>query len=188
MNTSDLVLSNEATRVTLLERSRSRGFWAIVALQAVFLLAWAGYHEQVRGHAPVVLLRAQPVDPQDLLRGDYMILRYDLSSPAGLDLGKYKAGESVWVRLARKETYYEAVAVDTERMAAGPEQYVVRGEIARLWRDGSGQPTIRYGIEEYFVPEGKGTPRFKTMEVEAAVSPVNRLYIRQLFLDGKAYP
>ncbi len=165
-----------------------RIFWTVVALQAVFLLAWAGYHEQVRGHAPVVLLRAHPVDPQDLLRGDYMILRYDLSTPAGMDLSKYKAGQSVWVRLARNGKYYEAVAVQTERPVAGPDEFLVRGEVARWWRDGSGQPTIRYGIEEYFVPEGKGTPRFSTMEVEASVSPVNRLYIRQLLLDGKAYP
>ena len=60
--------------------SRStRLFWSVVGLQAVFLLVWAGWHEHVRSAAPVVRLKTVPVDPQDLLRGDYMILRYGSS-------------------------------------------------------------------------------------------------------------
>ncbi len=38
------------------------------------------------------------------------------------------------------------------------------------------------------MPEGKGTPRFKLMEVEVSVSPAHRLYIKRVLLDGKAFP
>ena len=60
----------------------AKGFWLLVLAQAGFLLAWAGYHEWVRQNAPVILLKCRPVDPQDLLRGDYMTLDYDISHPA----------------------------------------------------------------------------------------------------------
>jgi uncharacterized membrane-anchored protein len=52
----------------------------------------------------------------------------------------------------------------------------------------SGPNRITYGIERYFVPEGRGTPRFQLMEVEAAVSPAHRLYIKRVLLDGRPYP
>ena len=49
-------------------------------------------------------------------------------------------------------------------------------------------PTPRLEIESFFVPEGKGTPKYKTREVEVSVSPGHRLQIRRMVVDGKAYP
>jgi len=43
-------------------------------------------------------------------------------------------------------------------------------------------------FEETLAPEGKGSPRFKRMEIEMSVSPDNRLYIKRVLLDGKPYP
>ena len=68
--------------------ARWKGFVALVAAQAIFLVAWAGYHEIVRGQVPAILLKGRPVDPRDLLRGDYMILSYDISDvPLGGAVG-----------------------------------------------------------------------------------------------------
>jgi len=53
---------------------------------------------------------------------------------------------------------------------------------------GASATDVAYGIEKYFVPEGKGSPRFKAMEVEVSVSPAHRLYIKRVLLDGKAFP
>ena len=160
--------------------------WIIVAAQAVFLLGWAGYHEYVRQHASVILLKGRPVDPQDLLRGDYMILRYDIST-APLPPGT-AAGSPVWVLLEQKGAYHEVVRAATEPLAAGPGQVLVRGDLGYTWNDGAPGSDIRYGIEKYFVPEGKGTPRFQLMEVEVSVSPAHRLYLKRVLLDGKAFP
>ena len=173
----------------------TKWFWAVVLAQAVFLLAWAGYHEFVRQHAPVILLKGRPVDPQDLLRGDYMTIGYDINS-ARVEKFTTQAGDGsgsgadVWVLLAPREGYHVVMRASRDRLEPGLGQVIVRGTLGDSWRPdpGSGTSRINYGIERYFVPEGKGSPRFKLMEVEVSVSPAHRLYIKRVLLDGKAYP
>ncbi|HWL17786.1 MAG TPA: GDYXXLXY domain-containing protein [Opitutus sp.] len=153
-------------------------FWSLVALQVVFLLGWAGYHETVRRSAPTVLLKTKPVDPRDLLRGDYILLGYeiaDVALPAETAIGA-----DVWVLLEPHGRYYEAVSASRERPALQDRQIAVRAQ-----KGGRG---VNFGIEHFYVPEGKGTPAFTTLEVEASVSPTQQLYIKHLLLDGKPYP
>lgn len=161
----------------------ARWVWLLVALQAVFLLAWAAYHENIRQTAPTVKLRTVPVDPRDVIRGDYMVLNYEIGRTHSPEPGIGDGGE-VYVVLRREGAYH---AIDTVLAAEPPEAD------SRLWvraqAYGAGDSlNLRYGIEEYFVPEGRGTPRFKTMDVEASVSADHRLYIRRVFLDGQRFP
>jgi uncharacterized membrane-anchored protein len=51
-----------------------------------------------------------------------------------------------------------------------------------------GYAALRFGIERYYVPEGRGTPKFKTIQVEAALSPAHWLYVKRVLLDGAPYP
>lgn len=171
--------------------SRSgKWFWALVAAQALFLVGWAGYHEVVRQHAPVLRLKAYPADPRDVLRGDYMVLRYDIStvpSETGTATA-LKSGETVWVTLAPSGPYYRVTQVSRDKSTPKPGELLVTGRIGYDRRGAVGH-TVEYGIEHYFVPEGRGSPsRAAQMEVEASVSSAHRLYLRQLFLDGKPYP
>lgn len=167
---------------------RALVFWSLVAAQAVFLLGWAGYHERVRQTAPTILLKVVPVDPRDLVRGDYMILAYDITTapaPTGTEGDTY--GGDVFVVLEKRGPFHAVVKTSfIEPTSVKPGQIWVRGTVRAF------QPKERllvdYGIERYFVPEGKGTPVFKQLAVRASVAPDHRLYIRQLLLDGKAYP
>jgi uncharacterized membrane-anchored protein len=158
-----------------------RWFWCLVVAQAAFLLTWSGWHEYLRSHAPVVRLKTLPVDPQDLLRGDYMVLRYEISHPKVGSAPSSTRGRDCWVVLESREGYHTVVAMSGEKPPLKPGQIAVLGQAG--WNS-----NISYGIETYYVPEGKGTPRFKTIEVEAAVSPTHRLYIKRLLLDGRPYP
>lgn len=174
--------------------SRATKWFLTVALtQVVFLLGWAGYHEFVRQHAPVILLKGRPVDPQDLLRGDYMTMSYDINF-ATVAGGAAKSGlvdatgNDAWVLLEPRGAYHEVVKASHERLESGPGQVLVRGQFGYNSRGGNATSRIDYGIERYFVPEGKGSPRFKLTEVEVSVSPAHRLYIKRVLLDGKAYP
>ena len=82
------------------------------ALQIGFL-GWmiAGRTAILRG-GHEVLLKVQPVDPRDLLRGDYVWLGYDISTiPASLianrDAAASQAGErTIFVRLGRDADGY----------------------------------------------------------------------------------
>lgn len=161
-----------------MSRNAARWFWGVVALQVAFLVAWAGYHESVRQNAPVVLLKTRPVDPRDLLRGDYMILGYEIADVALPENAPMH--EDLWVVLERRGVYHEAVSASLTEPVLQPGQIAVRGK-----RDWSG---LRFGIENFYVPEGKGTPTFEKIEVEAAVSPTQRLYIKRVLLDGREYP
>jgi uncharacterized membrane-anchored protein len=160
----------------------TKWFWSIVAAQVAFLLAWAGWHEHARSHGPVVRLKTVPVDPQDLLRGDYMILRYEISNATlpSSPGGRSREG-NVWVVLEPRDGYHVAVATSREQPTLRGSQIAVIG-----WPGTRGG--IDYGIENYYVPEGKGTPRFKSIEVEASVSPTHRLGIKRVLVDGRPYP
>jgi len=164
--------------------SRAKWFGLIVAAQLGFLALWAGYHEWLRQTAPTILLQCHPVDPQDLMRGDYMTLGYEIDQ---VDVPAVKPGDEVWVLLEARGRYFAVAQAATARLAPKPGQFLVRGQAQSNW-DRKMSVRVEYGIEKYFVPEGKGTPRFKTIEVEAAVSAAHRLYIKRVLLDGKAYP
>ena len=171
----------------------SRVFWGIVVAQALFLVAWAGYHEWVRRAADVILVKGQPVDPRDLMRGDYMTMNYSISSvtltaPGGTAKSDHRVGDEVWVLLEKRGDYYEVAQASRTRLVPGPAQKLVRGTISYDVFGRSGATRVHYGIEKFFVPEGKGTPSFKLMEVELSVSPAHRLYIKRVLLDGRAYP
>ena len=168
--------------------NRARWFALVVGLQVALLVGWAGYNEWNRATAATILLETAPVDPRDLLRGDYMILSYKISRvplpPA--TRGAVRPGREIWVWLRQNGRFHEVVAAYWTEPAAAVGLTVVRG---RTHDAGSGgMIRVDYDIEKYFVPEGKGRPEFKEMVVEATVSKTQRLGIKRLLLDGKPYP
>ena len=160
----------------------ARWVWVVVAVQVAFLLSWAGYHQWVRSSAPTIRLKTLPVDPRDILRGDYMILNYEISNAkAPVDPMEHS---NVFVILKPEGAHYVVDTVVTEKPADSDNRVWVHA----LASGSVGELFLTYGIERFFVPEGRGTPTFKTLEVETSVSPTNRLYIRRLWLDGKRFP
>jgi uncharacterized membrane-anchored protein len=90
----------------------------------------------------------------------------------------------VFVVLKRKGAHHVIDEILTEAPSAtDPRQWVC----ATAW-GAEDNPRLDYGIERFFVPEGRGTPSFNTLEVEASVSATHHLYIRHLWLDGKRFP
>jgi uncharacterized membrane-anchored protein len=162
-------------------KAATRWFLALTVAQVLFLLGWAGRHEAVRQQDEVLLLKGRPVDPQDLLRGDHMILGYDISGVSVPAVRPGDAGRDVWVLLEKRGRCHEAVRAGFERSAPAPGQVLVRGTLDRSGR-------VNYGIGQYFVPEGKGTPRFNLMEIEVTVGAGQRLQIKRVLLDGTPYP
>ena len=52
----------------------------ILTLQAVWILGTVVQQENIWRTGKVILLETQPVDPRDLLRGDFVRLNYKISS------------------------------------------------------------------------------------------------------------
>jgi hypothetical protein len=155
-------------------------------------------------------LATQPVDPRDLFRGDYVVLRYEISevnlTRAGFtgDIARDEAifvglrrdatGRGEAVRLARAGEPREAglvwiagkagyPAVCDSRARRRPDEPPRCGERDRMLR-------VIYGLESYFVPQGEGraieTTEASRVEVVAAIAPDGRSAIKRLLIDGKA--
>jgi hypothetical protein len=104
-----------------------------------------------------VTLQTRPVDPRDLLRGDYVALGYDISNlAAGVvkDPAAACAGATVFVTLApNPDGFYQAVFVHAAPVQVVAPEVVIRGRVTNGVRCGAERPAsygslqVRYGLE-----------------------------------------
>ena len=138
---------------------------AVAALQIGFLVSMIAGRAAVLRDGQEVMLSVEPVDPRDLLRGDYVILSYNISRlPAGLFSRppEEAAGREdlvVFVRLkADEDGIFQPVSAsfDARQQEAPAEGEVdIRGETRARWTPAQ-SVFVRYGIERFYVPEGEG--------------------------------
>ena len=174
----------------------------VTAAVTVALLQTAvlGYIVQSRAsvlrNGTQVLLKTAPVDPRDFLRGDYVVLNYDISSvPVQTVSGGIPAevGERVlWVRLKKQEDGFWTVTESSfHELPPQPETVILRSLPFYSGALAAGDNMrVEYGIERYYVPEGKGKPIEEArndgnVEISVRVSPDGSAQIRSLLVDGK---
>jgi uncharacterized membrane-anchored protein len=173
-------------------------FGVAILLQCVLLVLMVADRMQILREGREVTLQTQPVDPRDLLRGDYVVLRYDISQlPAGALSGKTAETRNpiVFVKLAPNANgLYEAVSVHAEPVTVTAPEILIRGRVSyscgSTSRTFCDKLTIKYGLESYFVPEGEGKKleqarNQQKLRVVAAVLPSGRAAIKRLLLDGE---
>jgi uncharacterized membrane-anchored protein len=125
----------------------------VVVAAAVFqvgvLSAMTGITTARHWNAEIHYLRTAPVDPRDIFRGDYVVLSYPFSQAWRADAGDIPSGYSgpVFVPLKKIDgnKVSEPGRLSTHPPAEGP---YLRGI--------SQHGMIRFGIEQFFVQEGKG--------------------------------
>ena len=173
-------------------------FGAAILLQCALLILMVADRVRILREGREVILQTRPVDPRDLLRGDYVVLGYDISQlPAGALAGQPTAERNpvVFVKLAPDANgLYQAVSVHAAPVTVTAPEVLIRGRVSyscgSTSRTFCDKLTIRYGLENYFVPEGEG----KTLEqarnqqklrVVASVLPSGRAAIKRLLLDGE---
>ncbi len=182
-------------------RSYSGRFYIIAAiivagLQTLIL----GYIVQSRAsileHGAQVLLKTAPIDPRDFLRGDYVVLNYDISTiPVSTLTGGIpaQAGEqTLWVRLKRQSDGFWGIAESSFRQLPAASDAVVLKSLPfySYGPDNGGTFRVEYGIERYYVPEGEGKPIDEArndgiVSIAASVSSSGTAQIRSLVIDGK---
>lgn len=163
-------------------RSKVAAIW--VGLQLLFFIGWARMEEarQAEGVGQSVLVRTVPVDPRDLLRGQFIRLAYEFSNSnfqnaqiAGDE------GDRVWVVLVPDAEFHvprRLLLLRPVNLAAG--EVALRGTLARY-----GQ--ITYGIERYFVSEGSETPAASDLTVRLRIGDDGRARIETLYRRGLAW-
>ena len=169
-------------------------------VQAGLIAAMVYDRAQILREGVEVTLRTRPVDPRDFLRGDYVVLDYEISrlrAGALKDTPTTGRGTYVYVKLTpNAEGFHEAVSVHAERVPVTGQEMLIRGRVTSGSTCGAGNWTfceqlfVKYGIEKFFVPEGEGreieAARNKgRVSIVAAVTPEGRAAIKRLLLDGK---
>lgn len=141
-----------------------------------------------------IVLPIVPVDPRDLFKGDYVRLGFPISTiPA--DTAKtedFTAGKPAFVTIEQQPDDSWTVVRMTARHPGkvSEKQVVLRARPAwnGAWSRGSNQ--VRFGIERYYVPEGKGgalerLAREKKLAAIVAVDASGNTAIKGLSSDGK---
>jgi uncharacterized membrane-anchored protein len=169
-------------------------FILVLALQSAWLLGTAFTQERILRVGQVILLETQPVDPRDLLRGDYVRLNYPISTVprerffAPPLAGELPSGITVFVALVPSGTngFYQLARASTEWFTPAANEVVLRGKVAQSWWNNAGSIRVEYGLEQFFVAEGTGNPHGK-LTVQVAVTKSGRASIKEVFVDGKPY-
>lgn len=162
----------------------------VVGLQMAWVLGMVVVQERMLTERTLVLLETRPVDPRDLLRGDFVILNYrisdlprDLFVPP-LSSASVAPGQLVYVALERTNEFHQATAASLKPMPARTNAVVVRGRTGP--RSDSHSVHVIYGLERFFVREGTGNPT-GPLTVEAAVSKSGQPAIKQVYVSGIPY-
>ncbi len=157
-----------------------RKILVIVLVQTLLLAGMIAMKQYTLRTGTVVLLETEPFDPRSLFRGDYVVLRYaintlDLAALDGDDA--FERHDTVHVTLAPDGDYWKPVAVHRDAPDTVAGTVTVKGTVRYAMHAGSGdgeprELSVRYGIENYFVPEGEGR------ELELRPSADHRVDIR----------
>lgn len=174
----------------------------LVAIAQVAFLSW-----MIAGRAAVlrngqeVRLKVEPIDPRDLLRGDYVRLNYEIRNVPVKLVNDAPAGEFVTeagpilVRLGKDPDGYWRVR---SASLGGPSnnapvagEVEIRGMVSGGWSLGPDASfSVDYGIDRYYVPEGEGRAietdmRERPFGILAVVDSHGTAQIKAL-MDGEA--
>lgn len=141
---------------------------AVAAVQIGVLASMIMSRAAILRDGREVVLEVRPVDPRDLLRGDYVRIGYDISS-LPIEIFEDVSGETgeidgsaVFVRLeAREDGIWNAVSARFGAPPSGPRaqhQVDIRGTtpVSNVGR--AQLIAVDYGIERFYLPEGEGKP------------------------------
>ena len=138
-----------------------------------------------------IVLPIRPVDPRDLFRGDFVRLDYGAISRIDQKLlpkaEARRARQPVYVTIERNaDETWKPVAVTTSKPATVAAGQMVLAAKTRYY----GFDQLAYGIERYYVQEGKGgrvedMARSGKMAVVVAVDGDGRTAIKGIMLDGR---
>ncbi len=143
----------------------------VLAFLGVSVLAIVGNSKVAA--SDTVILATRPVDPRDLFRGDYVILRYVIEEDPLVvaAVADQPDGTPVYVNLDEGPDGVAVVTHATTKQAFHPDPLMIEGVVE------SGTARF-YVLEQYYVPEGAG------YGIESL--PAGELYVEAAIAYGEA--
>ena len=131
--------------------------YIISAIWLLIISVWTIKNEIILANGREVILETVPVDPRDIVMGDYVILNYEITDILKRN-DDYKIGDTVIVKLFPNDeniaTYFR---IDKKRK---PSDLIIKGKVVNcravnIWTF-SKRKCVKYGIENFYVKEGTG--------------------------------
>lgn len=118
------------------------------------------HNSQPYREGKLITVKTEPVDPRDLFRGDYVVLNYDFNRPSDKKLessdswSSAKKGTPVYAVLVKSPdsevwTLEKVTLTQPTASEVNENRLYIAGLKVSYWR-------ASYGIEQFFVQEGKG--------------------------------
>lgn len=167
--------------------NKKKSFLIIGIFWLILIGGFIGLKEYTLQTGEEIFLKIIPVDPRDMFRGDYVVLRYDISTIdagiSGMKDSDFTVGEKVFVSMkVDKEKTGSATGISKQTPKNG---VFIKGTIKNI---SANKLTIEYGIESYFVPEGKGREierQSSVLNAKVAVDGSGNAVIKSLFSNGQ---
>lgn len=178
-----------------MSRLRLLGLLGAFLLQTALLGWMVGDRALLLANGTEIRLAVVPVDPRDLLRGDYVVLTYEIDRLSESNLAGDKGfavGDPVYVALTRDGAGWEPAALHH----APPDGTIaLKGKVRDAFREGADCVgacmvyRVDYGLDRFFVPEGEGRELEKLrngqrLSVDVAVGGDGRAALKRLLVDG----
>lgn len=152
---------NTSLSASFWDRHRSKLLITLVFLQIVVLLGLTASSYAAIWFGQEIRIQTAPIDPRDLLYGDHVRLKYDISQ-LRLSLWKESAslperGKAVYVLMKRNTSsstgFYEAAGVYASKPSAAQDDVVLKGRMGYSYNDIF---HVEYSLETYYVSENSG--------------------------------
>lgn len=169
-----------------MEMSTRTKFGLAIGLQLVIISSIIIFKLLILAGGTELLLPIKPVDPRDWLRGDYALFTYDISEFATelLKEKKLQQGDSVYV--TSPDGFYQTNVLKQKPTAENV--IFIKGKVENV---NSEKVIISYGIEQYFIPEGKGQDinfQGKKCFAKVVVDKNGNAVLKQIYVDGALWP
>lgn len=162
----------------------------IIAVQTIFLLLMIGLKQYTLITGIPIVLETRPVDPRSLFRGDYVRLNYNINQLKIKELEgdrDFKPNDRIYVLLRERGASWVPISIYHKRPIVPANHVAIKGKVQGA---SSYSIRIRYGIENYFVPEGKGREierpsRGDKITISVAVDKFGKAGIKGVLLNGQ---
>jgi len=169
---------------TIRTSSRRRWLAAVAGLQVLFLLVLALSYYAVGWYGQELRLKTIPIDPRDVLYGDYVTLNYEISQLKTELWNKQTEGDIpdsgtvIYVLLQKSnDNLYTAVRASRTKPKANDREVVLKGVVQYSWDESI---RVKYGLERYYIPEGAGKElekQARDMVVKVKLAPWGQVKI-----------
>lgn len=191
-------------------------FWAIVAVQVLVVLGIVAVKSAALSAGREMVVEIAPVDPRDVFRGDYLVYQLkSLTRITGSTItGEvFEEGQIVYVPLRVSKQHAQigqpVMVLDEARRVTTVEprdgSVYLRGIVTSYTPESPNglfatpamvgfepkwipaELTVRYSVEEFFIPEGSGrnfTFQGKEAMLHISVTPDGTAVIKDLFING----